>query len=129
MDYGEKRIGVAVSDPLQMFAKPLAVLPSGDDFFGEFAKILAEFRCERMVVGMPYDAEGERTQKCAQVEMFARELRAKFALPMEFYDESFSSVEARAKLAKKGVSDQQVKGKLDMYAAAEILDRFLDSKR
>ena len=114
-----------------MFAKPLAVLPSGDDFFGEFAKILAEFRCakKRMVVGMPYDAEGERTQKCAQVEMFARELRAKFALPMEFYDESFSSVEARAKLAKKGVSDQQVKGKLDMYAAAEILDRFLDSKR
>ncbi len=126
MDYGEKRIGVAVSDPLQMFARPLKVLPGGQDFFAEFAQILAEYTPQKIILGMPYDLEGRKTDKCLEVESFAKELVARFSLPMECYDEAFSSVDARKKLARKGVSDLQLKGKLDMYAAAEILGNYLE---
>jgi len=129
LDYGQKRVGVAVSDPLQMFAKPLAVLANDASFFAELGKVLAEFTPQKLIVGMPYDLEGNKTLKCDEVEKFAQELVAEFALAVEFYDEAFSSVDARQKLAKKGVSDRQVKGKLDMYAAAEILDNYLDGKR
>ncbi len=126
MDYGEKRIGVAISDPLQMFAKPLAVLPGGDDFFVEFARILAEYAPQKIILGMPYDLEGKVTAKCQEVELFAQRLQERFSLPLECYDEAFSSVDARKKLARKGVSDLQIKGKLDMYAAAEILGNYLE---
>ena len=129
MDYGDKRIGVAVSDPLQMFARPLLVLANDASFFAELAKVLAEFTPQSLIVGMPYDMEGNQTPKCAVVERFAAKLRDEFGLHLEFYDEAFSSVDARQKLAEKGVSDSQVRGKLDMYAAAEILENYLDSKR
>ena len=126
MDYGEKRIGVAVSDPLQMFARPLKVLPGGQEFFAEFANILAEYTPQKIILGMPYDLEGKKTKKCAEVEVFSSLLLSYFDLPVECYDEAFSSVDARKKLARKGVSYSQIKGKLDMYAAAEILGNYLE---
>ncbi len=129
LDYGSKRVGIAVSDPLKIFAKPLSVLPREENFVSKFSALVREISPEKLVLGMPYDLEGRKTQKCEEVEKFAELLKSCCDVPIDFYDEAFSSVNAREKLGRRGISDIELKNKLDMYAAAEILDNYLEGLR
>jgi putative Holliday junction resolvase len=136
LDIGERRIGVAVSDPTGTLARPLAVLrPSGLDV-DAFEIVAAEIdRLAReedgvgaIVVGLPRRLDGTPTEMTPRVEQFARTLRDKLSLPVSLQDERLSSHEAESRLALRDKDWRSRKARLDAAAAAIILQDYLDSR-
>ena len=136
LDIGEKRIGVAVSDVSGTLARPLGVLrPSGLDVDAldvvstEIARLVAEEDgLGEIVIGLPRRLDGSPSDMTPRVEQFARQLRAKTALPVTLQDERLSSHEAESRLALRDKNWRSRKAKLDAAAAAVILQDYLDSR-
>lgn len=128
VDPGEKRIGVAVSDPTGTIASPLTVVKHtarGEDA-ARIAQLAREQGAVRIVVGHPLDAEGEAGPAALRAERFAEALQALTSLPVELWDEFGSTREARAARIALGVPRRKRRGHLDDLAAAVILQSYLD---
>lgn len=123
-DYGEKRIGVAVGQTCTRTATAVATLPArhGQPDWAALARLIAQWRPERLVVGMPETADGTPHGLRPAVERFARRLQGRFGLPVEFVDETLSSQAA----ATLGAGDSG-RG-LDAEAAALILTTWLEHR-
>jgi putative Holliday junction resolvase len=129
VDYGEARIGLALSDPSRTIVSPLKVLA-----FKGTAKRAAHLVKEEVeaqgaalvVVGLPYSLSGERGPMAKVVEQFAAALRALVTVPVEFHDERLSSLEAERLMASSGLSTRDMRGRLDKVAAAIMLQGYLD---
>lgn len=131
LDIGERRIGVAVSDPSGSVAMPLKVL--------ETAKVLGDARVlkrladdygvELVVVGLPLSMDGSEGPQAAAVRRIAASLARFLPLPMEFCDERLSSAQAKRAMTEAGVSDKAKRGSVDMVAASLFLQSYLDSRR
>lgn len=121
-DFGEKRIGVAVGQTLTATANPLATLPAehGQPDWDALARLIAQWRPEKLVVGMPQTADGTPHALKPAVERFARRLHARYRLPVEFMDETLSSHGAAQAGPRKGGPG------LDARAAALILASWLE---
>ena len=136
LDVGERRIGVAVSDPSCTLARPLAVLPAtGLD--GNAVQVAAaeiarlaheEDGVASIVVGLPRRLDGTPNDMTPRVEQFARQLEARTALPVTLQDERLSSREAESRLALREKDWRVRKRRLDAAAAAVILQDYLDSR-
>jgi putative holliday junction resolvase len=97
-DYGEKRLGVAVGDAGLGIAHPLeSIAAPGEARFASIAKLVAEWRPARLVVGLPVAETGDPHPLAPRVRSFARQLEARFRLPVAWVDERYSSVEAEAR--------------------------------
>lgn len=128
IDYGKKRIGVAVSDPLGIFATPLETVPS--------AKIIEYLKCytqkeevERFVVGYPKNLNNTPSEAAQFVEQFIKQLKKNFPeIPILLEDERFTSVLAFKSLIDSGVKkmDRRDKSAVDKVSAALILQTYLD---
>jgi putative Holliday junction resolvase len=152
LDIGDKRTGVAISDPQGILATPLTVLASEDedDLINEILKLVEEYKAEHIVVGLPRRLNGELGKQADKVTAFADKLswRAKQSdinqLDIQLWDERFSTKAAErlkteaggkgSKLrskAKRGAKNHSLSGKaeVDAVAAAFILQGFLDSLR
>jgi len=152
LDVGDKRTGVAISDPQGILATPLTVLANKDEdaFIDEIIKLVEQYNAECVVVGLPRRLNGEMGKQASKVTAFADKLswRAKRSnlnqLDVQLWDERFSTKAAerlkteadskRSKLrsrTKKGAKNHSfsVKAELDAIAAAFILQGFLDSHR
>ena len=127
IDYGEKRVGIALSDPLRIISKPFCVLENNENLFVDINKIISEQQVEKIVLGIPYNLKGEDSHKTIEVKQFGEELKGKISLPIIFWDERYSTVEANESLEKMGYSVMEARKVVDKVAASIILKNFLES--
>lgn len=132
LDLGEKRIGVAISDPLRQVARSLTILPrcSRAEDAAAIGRLIAEHTVTLVVVGLPTYLDGRDSAQTAWVRDYAAVLAAQIAIPLVLHDETLTTAEARANLrARSGVgrrSGRRPAQPVDAVAAAHILQRFLD---
>lgn len=131
LDIGEKRIGVAVSDPSGRVATPLAVLDAVETMRdgGELRRIIEDYEIETIVVGLPLSLDGTEGAQAEAVRRAARRLARFLPVPIEYGDERLSSVEARRTMGMTGLSEAEMRGRVDMVAAALFLQTYLDSRQ
>lgn len=131
IDYGEKRMGLAMSDELRITAQPLGLIEvdNGRSVIENVIALIAEHDIAEIVLGMPFTLSGEIGQAASQVLHFARELRHRTGLSVATCDERFSTVEGERVLIKGGVKRKKRKKKIDSVAAAIVLQSYLDARR
>lgn len=132
LDYGRRRIGVAVSDPTRTIASPLATLTRREGKrppWPEIARIVTDQEIAEVVIGLPLDLEGEEGEWAAEVRGFGAEVVRRFALPVHWVDERLTSVMAERAVRGMGLSRtrREEKGRIDSAAAALILQAHLRS--
>ncbi len=122
-DYGHRRIGVAVGQPLTRSATPLAVLPSRDGApdWPAIAALIEEWQPQRLLVGLPQPADGAESGLTRRVRRFCRQLEGRFRLPVATIDERLSSWAAKE---RTGSPDEP----LDAVAAQVILETWLNEE-
>ena len=131
IDYGRKRVGVAVSDPLRIFASALETVPSAKiiDYLKRYAE---KERVERFVVGYPMNLDNKPAAAAADVDVFLKQLKKHFpAIPVTLEDERFTSVLAHRAMIDGGVKkmDRRDKAAVDKVSAALILQTWLDREK
>lgn len=129
LDWGESRIGVAVSDLLGLTAQPVCVISEKYTDL-QIEKIIAkatELGAEKIVIGMPKRMDGSIGGRGERTQAFASLLSEKTDLPIAFWDERLSSAAAHQTLAEGNVSGKKRKGIVDKIAAVFILQGYLDS--
>lgn len=131
IDYGRARVGVAVSDPLGIFASPMETVPSAKiiEYLQKYA--LSE-TIERFVVGYPLNLNGAPAQAAADVDVFLKKLAKAFPdVPVVLEDERFTSVLAHRAMIDGGMkkSDRRDKNSVDKISAAIILQSYMDKKK
>jgi len=119
LDYGSARTGVAVSDPTGTLARPLGVVERGatEGGLAELARLVREEEVERVVVGLPLTMRGARGEQAAETERFVEALRGVLAVPVELYDERFTTDLAQR---TAGAAPE------DALAAAHLLSTYLE---
>ena len=127
IDYGLKRTGIAVTDPLQIIVSPLTTIPT-TELFDYLKDYFSREEVEMIVLGDPKYPDGNPAQISSKVHAFANFLQKEFPkIPLEMEDESFSSEEAKRTVFLSGAKKKKrrEKGILDKVAAAIILERYL----
>jgi putative Holliday junction resolvase len=127
IDFGLKRVGLAVTDPDGRMALPYATLVREDNasLFSRLADIVATERIQAIVLGLPRGLEGQETIAVRQVRNFAATLQKHIAVPVHLVDESLTTTEAEQRLREAGVPPARRKHLVDQQAATIILESFL----
>lgn len=137
IDFGTKRIGVAISDENGVLAFPKEIVPNDSNSFKRIGEIIKTENIKEIVIGESVDFSGKLNVLSARIEVFILELQEKFNLPVNKQKEFLTSVEARkAGSSKASLSQSQVhskvkqikSGRIDAGAAALILQRYLDRR-
>ncbi len=128
IDFGTVRIGVAVTDREQKFASPLENYTRRGEVADAayFQRLVGEEQIVAFVVGLPVHLDGHESQKSSQARQFGSWLHEKTALPVVFFDERFTTVEAEQMLAAAEFTKKQRKARLDKLAAQILLASFLE---
>ncbi|MEM0898025.1 MAG: Holliday junction resolvase RuvX [Verrucomicrobiota bacterium] len=130
IDYGEARIGLAVSDELGMLAHPVETIHRNavPDFLARIVEVAAEKAVSLVVVGLPLHLDGSRGAAVEKVESFVSGLREKLpeGIPVKTVDERLSTVEAQRKLHEAGRTVKNSRNVIDQMAAVVILQDYLD---
>lgn len=131
VDPGEKRIGIALSDPTGTLASPLLILNhvSRPIDAAAIAGIAREQNAERIIIGQALDEEGQPSFQGRRAGRLAEAIAGQTELPVELWDESTSTMQARAFQAEMGVSRKKRQGHIDDVAAAVILQSYLEAHR
>ncbi len=131
LDVGDRRIGVAMSDPLGMTAQRLTVLQRSTATADvEAVNALVERHAVgALVIGLPVTLRGARGPQAQRVEAFAQALRQRLAVPVHFVDERLTTVQGTRALQETGVPARKQKPLIDQVAAQLILQHFLDVQR
>lgn len=131
LDIGDKRIGVAISDPEQILASPLTTVVIKDDneeAFRSISDIVAIHKVQRVVIGLPYSMDGSIGKQAIKVKGFASKLASYITMDIVFRDERLSTVAADRLLIEAGRKNRKHKELRDAAAAAFILQGYLDSR-
>jgi putative Holliday junction resolvase len=130
LDFGTRRIGVAVSDPLGISAQPHSVVDGSDpELMSEIVRLVAELGVERIVVGLPLSLDGREGPAANQARRFAQEVAEATARPVELLDERFTTVTAERVLVEAGLPGRRRRLVRDRVAAAVLLQAYLDGAR
>ena len=131
LDVGTKTIGIAVSDELGITANGVTtVLRKGIVHdLEEVGKIVEQYLPAEILIGVPYNMEGEVAARGKEILKFAAKLSEALALPIKYWDESFSTVNAEKMLIDANVSRKRRKKVIDKMAAVFILEEYLESRR
>jgi len=132
VDYGRRRIGVAICDAARILASPLCVHVTGGDREADaifFRKLVATEEIAGFVVGLPVHADGKTSEMSAEAERFGRWLAETTSLPVTFHDERYSSHAAAGLLAGSGLSRGRKKERSDAVAAQVVLAAWLEATR
>ena len=129
VDPGEKRIGIALSDPSGTIASPLIVLKhiSRDIDAAAIAQIAQENQAARIILGYTLDLDGQPTLQSRRAIRLAAAIRNQTNLPVELWDETESTVAARAAAIEMEVAQHKRRGHLDHLAAMHILQNYLEA--
>ena len=128
-DYGDVRIGVAISDASGLLATPHGVIATSADVISEVAKLVAENDPIYCAVGIPRHLSGAESAKMKSVEEFIATLLANFDIPIVRIDERLSTVSAARSLQASGKNSKQAKSFIDAAAAATILEMALSKEK
>lgn len=130
IDYGRKRSGVAVTDPLKIIANGLTTVRTCDlmDFLKDY---MQKEQVERIIVGLPKQMSGELSENMKYIEPFVRNLRKQVTVPVEMFDERFTSVLAHKAMLDGGLKkkDRQNKALVDEISATIILQSYMESNK
>ena len=129
IDYGTVRIGIAVSDPQRRIASPYENYTRRDKAQDQrrFQRLVEEEQIALFVVGLPVHLDGNESKKSAEARQFGRWLSEVTGVPVEFYDERFTSHEAEQALLDAQMTKKGRKKRLDMLAAQIMLSAYLES--
>lgn len=130
LDYGERRIGAAIGDELEIAAHPLPTIQRDGEELDRIARLVEERGAERIVVGLPVQMDGTEGQAARKARGFAKELRQ--ALPgveVLLVDERLSTAQAHSALSEMGAGQKQRRENVDRMAAQIILQRHLEQRR
>ena len=130
LDYGAKRVGVAMSDPLQILASGVGTWANDAGLLTAIAKHVQDEMVVLIVVGMPYAPDGGKGTKAREVEAFMERLRGVVQVPLTTWDESYTSVEAHQAFRGGGMKKKQRRDRagVDTMAARILLQQFLDAQ-
>jgi putative holliday junction resolvase len=134
LDYGKRRIGVALSDPTGTIAYPLTTLTRREGKrppWPQLTTLLHEHEVQGVVIGLPLDLAGEEGEWAAEVRAFGVQVERRTSLPVHWVDERLTSVLAERTVRGMGLkrSDREKKGRVDATAAALILEAYLARAR
>ena len=129
IDYGSRRVGIALSDPLRIIASGAGTLDNTPGLIATLVSLVLAEHVALVVVGMPYAPDGGQGGKAEEVGRFVAALSAAVEVPVETWDESFSSVNARQALIDGGMkkTKRRQKGRVDEMAARLLLQEFLEN--
>lgn len=129
LDIGDSRVGVAYADTRTNIAVPLKVMPAADviGFTRPFRLLLEDYEPDLLVSGLPLSLSGEPNEQTQKIEAIARKISQASGIPLDFEDERLSSSEAKRIMHKQGMTEKQMRGKLDSVAASLFLQAWLDS--
>jgi putative holliday junction resolvase len=126
IDYGSKRVGIAVTDELQMLVNPLDVFPNNSELLDRIKKLHENYHFEKIILGYPFSEKYKEASK--SVESFAEKLKQVLPLEIVFQNEEFSSAYAELYLKSVHVKSKKIKSSIDKFAARKILEDFLAKK-
>jgi putative holliday junction resolvase len=133
LDYGELNIGVAISDELQLTARPLTTIRRKNRRYEQVVErireLIAENEIATLVVGLPLSMDGSRGAAVERVERFISDLRRGVSIPIVTVDERLTSREADQILREMGVGLRERRARSDEYAASVILQDYIDELR
>ena len=128
IDFGEVRIGIALSDPLQIISQPYRVIPNNDNTISEIKDILKTEEVRKIILGLPLNLDGEDTKKTLEVREFSEILKSNVDIPVIFWDERYTSVEANEELKNMGYSVAESRKVIDKVAASIILKNYMENQ-
>jgi len=132
IDFGSRRIGISISDPLQIIAQSLTTIPHDRHAFSRIKEIVVREQVDLIVVGLPLNLKGEQGQKAQEVESFIGQLERHTNREIVRWDERFTTSLAQDSLLVMGTKRKERredKGRVDAMAAAIMLQGFLDSRK
>ena len=128
LDFGRARIGVAISDELQMLAHPLETIPANEQPASRVAEIVREKKVDHVVAGIPRQMNGRIGTAATEVLEFVEKLRAILPCPVVTWDERLTTVAAHRALRDAGKKTRETRGYVDQVAAQMILQSYLDGR-
>ena len=128
LDFGRARIGVAISDDLQLLAHPLETIPTKERPESRIARIVDDKNVDHIVVGIPRQMNGQIGTAATEVLQFVEKLRAILPCPVVTWDERLTTVSAHRALRDAGKKTRHTRGYVDQVAAQMILQSYLDSR-
>ncbi len=130
LDYGDVRIGVAVSDPDCILATPVTTIPTkSEDLWDRVFDLLAEYEPVRVYIGRPVHLSGNESDSTSKAEIFADHFREKYDVEVLMVDERLSTVSAQKSMREAGRSGRDSKGVIDQAAAVAILETALEIEK
>ena len=126
LDFGRARIGVAISDELQLLAHPLETIPANQQPESRIAKIVHEKNVDHVVAGVPRQMNGQIGTAATEVLQFVEKLRTILPCPVVTWDERLTTVAAHRALRDAGKKTRHTRGYVDQVAAQMILQSYLD---
>ena len=131
LDFGDKTIGIAISDKTYTIATPVkTIIRKGiKKDLTELIGLFDEYNVGGVVLGLPLSLNGEENERTKKVRKFAKEIKANYNVEITFYDERYSSDVIYKELRKNSLSSSKIKKKINQLAAAYILQGFLDNAR
>jgi putative Holliday junction resolvase len=128
LDVGGKRTGVAIGDELGLTARPVGFVARGGRDREEFRAIVERFGVTLLVAGLPSGMSGREGPQAADVRAYADELAADLGLPLDYWDERFTTTMAERALIEGGMKRAKRKEQIDAVAAAIMLQSYLDAQ-
>ena len=130
LDYGDKKIGVAISDPMQIIAKPFKTLnnTTNKNILLDLNEIISEYDINKIIVGLPITLKNKYSIQTEKVSTFIEFLKENLSIYVDSYDERLSSKIAIQSLIKQGIKTGHNKREIDKTAAAIFLQNYLDDK-
>jgi putative holliday junction resolvase len=131
LDIGDRRVGLAISDPFGTMAQPLLTLVRGSlrNDLKSIGRVLRKHAVQEIVAGNPLYMSGDASPQAAKAQSFAAAVRDEFGLPVHLWDERLTTTEAHRQLDTLGHEKMGRKGIIDQVAAVLILQAFLDHRR
>jgi putative Holliday junction resolvase len=128
IDYGQKNVGLALTDPMRMFAKPYMTLQNKnqDYLIQELKTIIKSQNVEKVVLGLPISVAGLDTQKTKEVREFYNLMKETIIVDIVLWDERYTTMDAKELLENKGMSIKESRKIIDQTAAALLLKNYLE---
>lgn len=128
LDLGEKRVGIAVSDPTQTIAQPLKTVPytTTKELISDLSEILQKYEIEKIIVGHPLTLKGKSSAKTHEIEKIFNKLASSISIPLRLFDERLTTILAHGTMRQLDKKPSMERDKIDQLAAMHLLQNYLD---
>ena len=129
VDYGERRIGLAITDALEMIASPMQTLLNDQTFIPKLKEIIRDRNVDTVVVGMPLKLDGSRGPAAEKTERLVEKLQAELDVDVTSFDERLTTAQAERSMLRHDISRKKRAQRRDEMAAQFMLQSYMDAKK